>query len=72
MFCTLKSLLHNEFCTNLRHNLPSICEIEIHRKNINPSFSKPEIVEYFYLLMNCVNVSFITFIIFSWCTFVTF
>jgi len=45
----------------LRHNL-SIGEIEIIRKNINPSCSIPNIakvVPYLYLLINCVKVSFI-------------
>ena len=51
----------NEIYTKLRHNLPSICDIEINRKIINPSSRKPEIVPYFYLLKNCVNVSFIHF-----------
>jgi len=51
----------NEIYTKLRHNLPSICESEINRENINPSCSKPEIVPYLYLFINCVNVSFIHF-----------
>jgi len=51
----------NEIYTKLRQNLPSICEVEINRKNINPSCSKPEIVPYLCLLINCVNVSFIHF-----------
>jgi len=42
-------------------NLPSMCEIEINRKNTNPSCSKPKIVPYLYLLINCLNVSFIHF-----------
>ena len=33
----------NKMYTKLRHS-SSICEVEINRKNINPSCSKPEIV----------------------------
>jgi len=51
----------DEIYTKLRHNLPSICEIEIKRKNISPSCSKSEIVPYLYLLINCVNVCFVHF-----------
>jgi len=51
----------NKIYTKLQHNLPSACEIKINKKNINPSCSKPEILPYLYLLINCVNVSFIHF-----------
>jgi len=51
----------NDIYAKLRHSLRSMCEIEINRKYINPSCSKPEIVPYLYLLTNCMNVSFIHF-----------
>jgi len=40
-FCTLRSLLREKITTKLSHSLPSICEIEIYRKNIvRPRFSE--------------------------------
>jgi len=65
----------NEIYTKLRHNLPSVCEIEMNRQNINPSCSKPEIVPYLCLLTNCVKAIFTHFHDVNylfWHTFVTF
>jgi len=51
-----------KFIPNCYIALPSVCEIEINRKNINPSVSNLQwCSKYLYLLINCVNVCSIYF-----------
>jgi len=42
VFYNRKVYYMNKIHTKLRHSLPSICEIEINRKNINPSAANPK------------------------------